>query len=46
MMWVEVAENEDGENPAWPNVKPWSMGLAVEDATIDMAKPDEFRCKM
>lgn len=42
MMWVDVAAKTDSDDKAWPDVKPWSMGLCVEDATIDMAEPDEF----
>lgn len=42
MMWVDVATSKNSEDKAWPDVKPWSMGLCVEDATIDMAEPEEF----
>lgn len=45
LMWVNVDEatKEDKENGThWPTVRPWSFGMWLEDATLEVPVPEEF----
>ena len=45
-MWVKTgnANDEDkSEGTNWPVVKPWSFGVWLEEATLEIPKSDEFK---
>ncbi|KAK5135207.1 hypothetical protein LTR08_005456 [Meristemomyces frigidus] len=42
LMWVKTAEADNvGREGHWPDVKPWPVGLWLEDATLDIPVPEE-----
>lgn len=41
-VWVDVTTTDENEGNAWPVVKPWRLGICLEDATIELAKANEF----
>lgn len=45
LMWVktdEATEEDKKEGTHWPAVKPWSFGVWLENATLEIPNPDEF----
>lgn len=52
VMWVDVQQpagtgsvshDVEGVRKWWPTIKPWSIGLWLEDATIVMGKPEKLQ---
>lgn len=46
VMWVDQKGSEEGgleeKGKWWPNVKPWSFGIWLQNATLEIAVPEEF----
>lgn len=44
LMWVKSAGDDEVDRQGhWPDVKPWSIGLWLEDASLDIPAPEEWR---
>ncbi|KAK4541140.1 hypothetical protein LTR36_008214 [Oleoguttula mirabilis] len=44
IIWVEASGDDAVDRQGhWPDVKPWSIGLWLEDATLDIPAPEEWR---
>ncbi|KAK5128559.1 hypothetical protein LTR85_003230 [Meristemomyces frigidus] len=42
LMWVEAAGDDKVKREGyWPEVKPWSIGMWLENATLDIGAPEE-----
>jgi len=44
LMWVKMGEEDEVERGGhWPDVKSWAIGLWLEDATLVVPEPEEWR---
>ena len=43
LMWADVEGSDiDIADSRWPNIKPWSIGVWLEDATLMIPVPEQF----
>lgn len=43
LMWAKVDDEGVARQGYWPKVTPWSLGVWLEDATLDISEPEEWK---